>query len=74
MPWQGASEGINEVAKAIIGRLIENVLEVSRVNEHVGRQKILLGHNLCNVVSAYAPQAARDDSENKRFLEHARRY
>ena len=65
--WQGNSEGTNGVAIAINGLLIEHVLEVSRVNERVLRLKRALGHTACNVVSAYAPQAGRDDSEKENF-------
>ena len=54
--WQGNSEG-TIVAIAINGRLIENVLEVSRVNEQVLGLKMVLEHAVCNFVSEYAPQA-----------------
>ena len=50
--WQGNSEGTNGIAIAINGQLTEIVLEVSRVHERVMCLKLVLGHTLCNVVSA----------------------
>ena len=50
--WQGISEGTNVGAIAINGRLIENVLEFSRVNEQIMHLKIVLEDTVCNVSSA----------------------
>ena len=50
--WQGNSECTNVGAIAINGRLIENVLEVSRVNEQIMHLKLVLEDTVCNVSSA----------------------
>ena len=64
---QGNSEGTNGVSIAIKGRLIEKVLEIGRVNECKVRLKIVIGHTVSNVLSVYAPQAGREDSEKRDF-------
>ena len=66
--WQRNSEGTNGVAIAIVDRLTENLPEVSRVNEHVMRLNFVFGHTVCNIVYAYAPQAARGYSKKMRFV------
>ena len=65
--WRGNSNGKNGVAKAIKGRLTENVLEVTRINEGIMRLKLVLGHTKSNDVSAYASQAGIDDSKKEDF-------
>ena len=64
---QRNSEGTNGVSIAIKGRLIEKVLEIGRVNECKVPLKIVIGHTVSNVLSAYVPQAGREDSQKGDF-------
>ena len=50
------------------GRLTENALEVSRINEGIMRLKLVLGQIVSNDVSAYASQAGIDDSKKRIFI------
>ena len=49
--------------------LVENVLEVQRVCGRIMVMKIVLGKEVFNVISAYAPQVGRSNLEKEEFYE-----
>ena len=50
-------------------QLLEDVVEVRRKGDMILLVKIILGGEIFNVISAYAPQVGLDESSKLQFLE-----
>ena len=66
---KGFVAGLSGTGVIVEEKLIEKVVEVVRVNERLMMMKIIVGKSLVNVVSAYAPQVGRSQSEKDEFWE-----
>ena len=54
--WQGCNKGTAGVGVFIAERWIDSVVNVVRVNEQTMYVKLVIGKQIVNIVSAYAPQ------------------
>ena len=54
--WQVCNKGNSGVGVFIAERWIDSVVNVVRVNEQIMYVKLVIGKNIVNIVSAYAPQ------------------
>ena len=54
--WQGCNKGTAGVCLFIAERWIDSVVDVVRVNERIIYVKLVIGKQIVNSVSAYAPQ------------------
>ena len=54
--WHGCNKGTAGVGVFIAERWIDNVVDVVRVNERIVYVKLVIGKQIGNIVSAYAPQ------------------
>ena len=48
-------------------RWVDQIVSVNRVNEHIMSLKLVMGKNIMNIISAYAPQAGRREEEKDKF-------
>ena len=53
--WQGCNKGTAGVRVFIAERWIDSVVNVVRVNERIMYVKLVIGKQIVNIVSAYAP-------------------
>lgn len=67
--YQGCNSATSGVGILIAERWIENVVKVTRVSERLMHIKVLVGKQLVNIVSAYAPQVGRSVREKDDFWE-----
>ena len=51
----------------IAERWIDSVVDVVRVNERIGYVKLVIGKQIVNIVSAYAPQVGLSAEEKDNF-------
>ena len=65
--WQGCNKGTAIVCVLIAGRWIDSVDNVVRVNERIMYVKLVLGKQIVNIVSAYAPQVGLSAEEKDDF-------
>ena len=54
--WQGCNKGTAGVGVFIAERWIDSVVNVVRVNERIMYVKLVIGKQIVNIVSAYAPK------------------
>ena len=57
----------NEVGVIIDKQLLENVVEVKRKGERILLLKLILGREIFNVISVYAPQVVLDELSKRQF-------
>ena len=50
-------------------QLLENVMEVRRKGDRILLVKLILGREIFNVISVYAPQVGLDESSKRQFWE-----
>ena len=65
--WQGGVRGLNGVGVLLSEEFIDKVVSVVRVNERLMMVKLVVGRNLLNVISLYAPQTGRCQEEKDLF-------
>ena len=61
--WQGCNKGTAGVGVFIAERWIDSVVNVVRVNERIMYVKLVIGEQIGNIVSAYAPQVGLSAEE-----------
>lgn len=64
---KGCKEGTSGVGILIAENWVEHVVEVRKTSERLMLVKIQFGKRLINIVSAYAPQSGRPDSDKEEF-------
>ena len=65
--WQGYNKGTAGVGVFIADRWIDSVVDVDRVNERIMYVKLVIGKQIVNSVSAYAPQVGLSAEEKNVF-------
>ena len=65
--WQGYNKGIAGIGVFIAERWIDSVDDVVRVNERIMYVKLVIGKQIVNIVSAYAPQVGLGAGEKDDF-------
>ena len=65
--WQGCNKGTVGVGVFIAERWIDSVVNVVRVNERITYAKLVIGKQIVNIVSAYAPQLGLSAEEKDDF-------
>ena len=65
--WQGCNKGTAGVGVFITERWIDSVVDVVRVNKRIMYVKLVIGKQIVNVVSAYAPQVGLSAEKNDDF-------
>ena len=65
--WQGCNKGTASVGVFIAERWIDSVVNVVRVNERIMYVKRVIGKQIVNIVSAYAPQMGLSSEEKDDF-------
>jgi len=48
-------------------QLFEDVVEVRRKGDRISLVKLILGREILNIISAYAPQVGLDESSKRQF-------
>ena len=64
--WQGCNKG-TAGGVFISERLIDSVIDVVRVNERIMYVKLVIGKQIGNIVSAYAPQVGLSAKDKDDF-------
>ena len=65
--WQGCNQRTAGVGVFIAERWIDSVVNVVRVNERIMYVKLVIGKQIVNIVSAYAPQVGLSAEEKDDF-------
>ena len=65
--WQGCNKGTAGVGVFIAERWIDCIVNVVRVNERIMYVKLVIGKQIINIVSAYAPQVGLSAEEKDDF-------
>ena len=65
--WQGCNNGTAGVGVFIAEIWIDSVVNVVRVNERIMYVKLVIGKQIVNIVSAYAPQVGLSAEEKDNF-------
>ena len=65
--WQGCNKGTAGVGVVSADRWIDSVVDVVRVNERIMYVKLVIGKQIVNIVSAYAPQVGLSAEEKDDF-------
>ena len=65
--WSGAADGCGGVGILVAEELVGDVVEVTRVNDRMIIMKIVVGEEVLNVMSVYAPQNGKSEEEKERF-------
>ena len=65
--WQGCNKGTAGVGVFIAERWIESVADVVRPNEQIMYVKLVIGKQIVNIVSAYAPHMGLSAEEKDDF-------
>ena len=65
--WQGCNTGTAGVGVFIVERWIDTVVDVVRVHEWIMYVKLVIGKQIVNIVSAYAPQVSLSAEEKDDF-------
>ena len=65
--WQGCNKGTAGVGVFIADRWIDSVVNVVRVSERIMYVKLVIGKQIVNIVSAYAPQVGLSAVEKDDF-------
>ena len=68
--WQGCNKGTAGVGVFIAERWIDSVVNVVRVNERIMYVKLVIGKQIVNIVSAYAPQVGLSAEEKDDFWDN----
>ena len=63
--YPGIHNKRNGVGVVLDKELKENVIEVTRVSDRVMSLRVLIGKEVCKIVSAYAPQVGCDEEERR---------
>ena len=67
--YSGVHNKRNGVGVILDKELKENVIGVKRVSDRVMSLRVLIGKEVCKIVSAYAPQVGCDEEEKEAFWE-----
>ena len=67
--WSGSEEGRNGVGIMVKEGLVEEVIEVKRLDDRMMKIAMLCGRKILHVFSVYAPQQGRSDEQKREFLE-----
>ena len=65
----GRDKNRNGVGVIIDTQLLENVVEVRRKSDRILLVKLILGREIFNIISVYAPQVGLDESSKHQFWE-----
>ena len=60
--WQGRKDSLAGVGVLIAEKWIDSVVDVNRVNERMMIVKLVIGKQIVNVISAYAPQSGSEEN------------
>ncbi|KAM2180691.1 hypothetical protein ACFX1R_035510 [Malus domestica] len=67
--YSGTNRTRNGVGIIVDKTLVQDVVDVKRVGDRIMAIKIVIGQELINVISAYAPQVGLDTSSKEKFWE-----
>jgi Reverse transcriptase (RNA-dependent DNA polymerase) len=67
--WKGGNGGSGGVGMAVARKWAEEVVEVQEGNERIMAVKMVVGGEVWNVVSVYAPQSGRTEKEKESFYD-----
>jgi len=67
--YSGFERNTNGVGFLIKKELVEQVVEVKRKSDRIISVKLVVGSEIFNVVSSYAPQIGLDEETKRRFWE-----
>jgi hypothetical protein len=67
--YTGINKNRNGVGIVMSREFIDNVVEVRRKGDRILLIKLVLGTNIINIISVYAPQVGLDDSIKRQFWE-----
>ena len=65
--WWSGGKGEDGVGILIREDLVEDVLQVDRINPRIIKMKIVMGRKVANIFSVYAPQVGRPQDEKEAF-------
>ena len=65
--WQGCNKCTAGVCVFIVDRWIDSVVDVSRINAWIMYVKLVIGKQIVNIVSVYAPQVGLSAEEKGVF-------
>ncbi|KAM1611225.1 hypothetical protein TB2_000020 [Malus domestica] len=68
--YSGTNRTRNGVGNIVDKTLTQDVVDVKRVGDRIMAIKIVIGQELINVISAYAPQVGLDTSSKEKFWEN----
>jgi len=66
--WQGCKDGNTGVWLLILGKWIEKVVDIKRVNEHMMCFKVLVSGRLVTYICPCAPQTGRSAEESRTIV------
>jgi len=67
--YSGLKRVTNGVGVSVKKELVDQVVEVRRKSDRIMSIKLVVGSEICNVVSVYAPQIGLDDETKRLFWE-----
>ena len=67
--WEGNSSGQGGVGILLAERLIEDVADVKPISDRILLLKIVIGKQIFTIISLYAPQQRRPETEKDRFYD-----
>lgn len=66
--WVGCEEGVSGVGVLVSEKWIDKVIEVKRVSERMMVLRVIIGRSVLNLVTVYAPQVGRPQTEKEEFF------
>ena len=66
--WKGCKNGSAGVGILVKEKWVDNVIEVKKLSERIILIRVLIGVNILNLISGYAPQVGRPNVEKEEFL------
>ena len=69
--WKGKEDGNAGVGILVAEKWVENIVSIDRISERILIVKLLIDKRLAHVVSMYAPQTGRCDTEKDEFWDKA---
>ena len=67
--YSGGREGLYGVGIMVRQELVDNVLKIERFSDRLIKIRLVLGKQVFNIFSLYAPQAGRPQVEKEEFIE-----
>ena len=66
--WSGSESGRNGVGIMVREGLVEEVIEIKRMNDQMMKIAMVCGRKILHIFSVYAPQQGRPDEEKRDFM------